>query len=201
MSADRTLMSVIRTSLSLIGFGFTIFQFFRQLHDAQVLQTSTVPRHFGEALVWLGITMLVVGMGYHIAFMVELRRQRQQMKHDGLIHAESRFPSSLTLIVAGAAADRRIGDRQHDVRHGPVRVNSPRETLDGFHECAFRLRVRAFGGVRAVVRYAGSRRSRYGRCFSRPRAIWTRTPPRRWHRGPSCSRWPPLRSEASSAFR
>ncbi len=28
MSADRTLMSVIRTSLSLIGFGFTIFQFF-----------------------------------------------------------------------------------------------------------------------------------------------------------------------------
>jgi putative membrane protein len=29
MSADRTLMSVIRTSLSLIGFDFTIFQFLR----------------------------------------------------------------------------------------------------------------------------------------------------------------------------
>ena len=29
MSADRTLMSIIRTSLSLISFGFTIFQFFR----------------------------------------------------------------------------------------------------------------------------------------------------------------------------
>jgi putative membrane protein len=30
MSADRTLMSVVRTSLSLIGFGFTIYQFFRR---------------------------------------------------------------------------------------------------------------------------------------------------------------------------
>jgi putative membrane protein len=29
MSADRTLMSVICTSLSLIGFGFTTFQFWR----------------------------------------------------------------------------------------------------------------------------------------------------------------------------
>ena len=31
MSADRTLMSVIRTSLSLISFGFTIFQVFEKL--------------------------------------------------------------------------------------------------------------------------------------------------------------------------
>jgi putative membrane protein len=29
MSADRTLMSIMRTSLSLIGFGFALFQFFR----------------------------------------------------------------------------------------------------------------------------------------------------------------------------
>ena len=31
---DRTLMAVIRTSLSLIGFGFTIFQFFQKLREA-----------------------------------------------------------------------------------------------------------------------------------------------------------------------
>ena len=40
LSADRTLMSVIRTSLSLIGFGFTIFQIFQKLHDAGVLKSS-----------------------------------------------------------------------------------------------------------------------------------------------------------------
>jgi putative membrane protein len=100
MSADRTLMSVIRTSLSLIGFGFTIFQIFQKAHDAQILRSSTAPRHFGEALVLLGIGMLVVGIGYHGVFMLGLRRERRQLKSDGLIHAESQFPASLTLIVA-----------------------------------------------------------------------------------------------------
>jgi putative membrane protein len=100
MSADRTLMSVIRTSLSLIGFGFTIYQVFEKLHEAGVLKSSAAPRHFGEALLFLGVGMLVLGIGYHIAFMLELRRRREQLKHEGVIHAESRFPPSLTLIVA-----------------------------------------------------------------------------------------------------
>ena len=100
LSADRTLMSVMRTSLSLIGFGFTIYQVFEKMHDAQLLKSSSAPRHFGEVLVYLGIGMLVLGIGYHVAFMLELRREREALKHDGLIHAESRFPPSLTLIVA-----------------------------------------------------------------------------------------------------
>lgn len=100
LSADRTLMSVIRTSLSLIGFGFTIFQIFQKLHDAGVLKSSGAPRRFGEALVYLGIGMLVLGIGYHIAFMAGLRAERKALKAEGLVHAESHFPASLTLIVA-----------------------------------------------------------------------------------------------------
>jgi putative membrane protein len=100
MSADRTLMSVIRTSLSLIGFGFTIFQIFQKMHDANVLKSDKAPLHFGVALVLLGIAMLVVGIGYHLSFMLGLRRTREQMKADGLVHAESHFPLSLTLMVA-----------------------------------------------------------------------------------------------------
>lgn len=100
MSADRTLMSVIRTSLSLIGFGFTIFQVFQKLHEAEVLKSSQAAGHFGIALVLLGIAMLVFGIGYHVMFMYGLRRERQQMKAVGLIHAESHFPVSLTLMVA-----------------------------------------------------------------------------------------------------
>src|SRR5689334_12239745 len=100
MSADRTLMSVIRTSLSLIGFGFTIYQVFQKLYESQVLKSARAPRHFGEALVLLGIGMLVLGIGYHIAFMLGLRRLRQDMKLEGLIHGESHFPASMTLIVA-----------------------------------------------------------------------------------------------------
>lgn len=100
MSADRTLMSIIRTSLSLIGFGFTIFQIFQKLYDAQVLKRAQAPRNFGEALVFLGVAMLILGIVYHVKFMLELRRQLAQLRADGLIHGESRFPVSLTLITA-----------------------------------------------------------------------------------------------------
>ena len=100
MSADRTLMSVIRTSLSLIGFGFTIYQIFEKAHEAQILKSSNAALHFGLALVLLGVAMLVVGIGYHLSFMYGLRKERAQLKADGLIHAESQFPFSLTLMVA-----------------------------------------------------------------------------------------------------
>lgn len=100
MSADRTLMSVIRTALSLISFGFTIFQIFNKLHDAQILKNSNSARNFGESLVYLGIGMLVVGIAYHLAFMFTLRHDRKMLKESGLVHADSPFPASLTLVVA-----------------------------------------------------------------------------------------------------
>jgi putative membrane protein len=101
MSADRTLMSIIRTSLSLISFGFTIFQFFQRLHDTNVLAGSAAPaRNFGQALVLLGIAMLVVGILYHVQFMLGLRHERKRMTAEHLIHGESVFPASLTLITA-----------------------------------------------------------------------------------------------------
>ena len=100
LSADRTLMSVIRTALSLIGFGFTIFQFFHKLQAADAMKSGAAPRHFGQALVWLGITILVLGIAYHVQFMLGLRKEREQMRAEGLIYGESGFPVSLTLVVA-----------------------------------------------------------------------------------------------------
>ena len=100
MSADRTLMSVIRTSLSLIGFGFTIYQVFEKLHEASLLKSSGTARTFGELLVFLGIGMLVIGIAYHVAFMAGLRRERERLRADGLIHAESQYPVSFTLLTA-----------------------------------------------------------------------------------------------------
>ena len=101
MSADRTLMSIIRTALSLISFGFTIFQVFQKLKQAQLLDgASRAPRNFGLALIFLGVGMLALGIAYHASFMLELRRQRRQLKADGLVHGESQYPVSLTLIVA-----------------------------------------------------------------------------------------------------
>ena len=100
MSADRTLMSVIRTSLSLISFGFTIYQFFNKMQGEKLLGATQAPRNFGMTLVWLGIGMVGVGILFHIQFMLGLRRQRNEMKEEGLIYGESRFPGSYTLGVA-----------------------------------------------------------------------------------------------------
>ena len=101
LAADRTLMAVIRTSLSLISFGFTIFQFFSKMQAAGTLSgPQHAPRNFGLSLVWLGIGMLALGIAYHVSFMLGLRGLRGSMRAEGLIHGESQFPTSLTLIIA-----------------------------------------------------------------------------------------------------
>ena len=101
MSADRTLMSVIRTALSLISFGFTIFQFFKHLEQARLLDSvRPAARNFGFALVLLGVGMLISGIAYHLLFMRGLRQLRETMKEEDLIHGESSFPASFTLVVA-----------------------------------------------------------------------------------------------------
>ena len=101
MSTDRTLMSVMRTSISLISFGFTIGQFFEHLRTAKVLaEGSHAPRNFGVALVGLGIAMLVLGIAYHLHYMRTLRAEREAMTREGLIHGETPYPVSMTLLVA-----------------------------------------------------------------------------------------------------
>jgi putative membrane protein len=100
LAEDRTLMAVIRTALSLIGFGFTIFQFFQRLRDQDVITKAEAPRNFGLALVVLGVLMLLIGILYHVRFMLGLRALRESMREEGLIHGETVFPVSLTLITA-----------------------------------------------------------------------------------------------------
>jgi putative membrane protein len=101
MSADRTLMSVIRTALSLISFGFTIYQFFSSLRDTTLFTgRANAPRNFGVTLVAVGIGMLVLGIAYHAQFMLALRRTRAELTAQGLIHGQSGFPPSMTLITA-----------------------------------------------------------------------------------------------------
>ena len=100
MSADRTLMAVIRTALSLIAFGFTLYQFFERLLDSNLIRNANAGRNFGLALVFLGVGMLVLGITYHLRFMYGLRIQREEMAQEGLIHGQSAFPVSMTLVIA-----------------------------------------------------------------------------------------------------
>jgi len=101
MSAERTLMSVIRTSMALISFGFTIYQFLGHMAQAKLVTgMAHAARNFGLALVWLGVGMTIAGILYHLQFMLGLRRERRRMCADGLVHGESHFPFSFTLLVA-----------------------------------------------------------------------------------------------------
>lgn len=102
MSTDRTLMSIVRTALSLIGFGFTIFQFFRGLHEAvdtRQVVGAMAGRNFGVSLVGLGLLILTLGIGGHVRFMLDLRREHDAMVEESLI-PHDRLPYSVTLGVA-----------------------------------------------------------------------------------------------------
>ena len=100
MAADRTLMSVIRTSLSLIGFGFTIYQVFQKLQEAGTITHANAPRNMGIAMIVAGIVMMAGGIWRHLQFSQELRHTRSDLIEQHLIHGRSKYPISITLIVA-----------------------------------------------------------------------------------------------------
>jgi uncharacterized membrane protein YidH (DUF202 family) len=100
MGADRTLMAVIRTSLSLIGFGFTIYQVFQKLYEAGTIAHVSAARNMGIAMLAAGIILMAGGIWRHIQFAEELRHSRKNMIHQHLIPEESKYPVSVTLIVA-----------------------------------------------------------------------------------------------------
>ena len=100
MSADRTLMSVIRTALSLIGFGFTVHEVFRKAVEAGAIHGAQSARTFGLSLLLLGVLLLIGGIFRHLQFALELRKRRHLMIGGHLIHGESAYPVSMTLVTA-----------------------------------------------------------------------------------------------------
>jgi putative membrane protein len=68
-SLERTMMSWIRTAVSLIGFGFTIVQFFARLQELPGVNPAlhpAAPRYLGLALIGSGIVALVISVWqYH----------------------------------------------------------------------------------------------------------------------------------------
>lgn len=65
MSLERTLMSWLRTAVSLVGFGFTIVQFFdrfESLPNVMPARFPEAPRYLGLALIFCGVAALVVSV-------------------------------------------------------------------------------------------------------------------------------------------
>jgi putative membrane protein len=63
LSVERTLMAWMRTSVSLIGFGFTIVQFFQRLNGTEGASPALrpqAPRQLGLALIACGVLGLMI---------------------------------------------------------------------------------------------------------------------------------------------
>ena len=65
MSTERTLTSWVRTATALIGFGFTIVQFFERFNKMEGVTPAThpgAPYHLGLALIGAGVVGLLISL-------------------------------------------------------------------------------------------------------------------------------------------
>jgi len=101
LSSEQTLMSWIRTSLSMITFGFSIAKFFNYLEERQEgSQISDAPEQLGLSLICVGILVVLLAIIEHVL-------RYRSMKKQGL-PADSvsflPFGSAVALLVIGIAA-------------------------------------------------------------------------------------------------
>jgi len=77
MAADRSLMAWVRTALSMISFGFTIYKVIEGFqHEAAHTIKAEMPRDMGLFLTGLGTVAMAMGT---IEYMLRLRGLRQNM--------------------------------------------------------------------------------------------------------------------------
>lgn len=91
-AADRTLLAWIRTSLSMISFGFGIVKFFQYLKDINVeigRLSMHGPMNLGTLLVVLGIALLGLAIVEYLIFMRQLEKE-----------TDKKMPISLALVAA-----------------------------------------------------------------------------------------------------
>ena len=97
LAADRTLMAWLRTSLSMLSFGFTIYKFLETAAKAGSLARPESPQRVGLFLVAMGTAAMVLGV---IDYWVTLRNVQ---KTGAFRLGRSVLFMSLLLAVAGVA--------------------------------------------------------------------------------------------------
>jgi putative membrane protein len=62
LGLQRTLMAAVRTAVSLIGFGFTVAQFFTHMQDMEGarVMNAELPRNMGLVLIAAGVLSLAI---------------------------------------------------------------------------------------------------------------------------------------------
>ena len=78
LAADRTLMAWVRTALSMIGFGFFIYELFQVIQQQSTVAAlrPQAPRNLGLTLTGLGTVVAVVAAIQHWSYVRSLRTDR-----------------------------------------------------------------------------------------------------------------------------
>jgi putative membrane protein len=75
LAENRTLMAWIRTAISLISFGFTIYKFFHEISEQHGPTHQLLsPRKVGMLMIALGLVTLIWGLMEHRAIMNKLKK-------------------------------------------------------------------------------------------------------------------------------
>jgi putative membrane protein len=77
LAADRTLMAWIRTSLSMLSFGFTIYKVMQGLAEQGEITHSESPRQVGLFLAAMGTASMLLGTLGYWTTLRDLRRQEE----------------------------------------------------------------------------------------------------------------------------
>jgi uncharacterized membrane protein YidH (DUF202 family) len=102
-SSEQTLMSWIRSALSLCTFGFSIAQFFRFLEQqgaAGAEEAASEPRQFGISLIVVGVVVLVMATIEHFLRIRELKTKGLPSDYGSMLP----ICSAAALIALGLTA-------------------------------------------------------------------------------------------------
>ena len=77
MAADRTLMAWIRTALSMLSFGFTIYKFLQDVQGKKPLAHPDSPQQVGLFLTGLGVASMLLGTLSYWSTLKDLNRAEE----------------------------------------------------------------------------------------------------------------------------
>ena len=109
LAIERTFLSWIRTSISLIGFGFTIVQFFQRLQGMVPASQQVHPgaaRDLGLALIAAGLGCLVIATAqYHMGLRYMWSHEFSSIAGlEAKRHRTPAFFAAIVLMLIGVAA-------------------------------------------------------------------------------------------------
>jgi putative membrane protein len=108
LALERTMTSWVRTAVSLIGFGFTIVQFFEHFGEMSGVHPATqplTPRYVGLALIGAGVLVLVVAAWqYRLTTRYMWQGYRDLAGVDAKEHRTPALSIAIVMILVGVFA-------------------------------------------------------------------------------------------------